>query len=109
MGCRLDRMSMTRTYQFLGSSLIFWSSHKQSSMAQSTIEAKYVAAASCCSQLLFMMATLQNFGLEFSHVPLLCGSISAISVSKNHVLHSKTKHINVHFHFLRDHSKNFSF
>lgn len=44
-----------------------------------------------------MMATLQDFGLKFSYVPLLCDSTSAISVAKNLVLHSKTKH------FLRDH------
>jgi hypothetical protein len=44
-----------------------------------------------------------NFGLEFSHVPLLCDSTSAISVAKNLVQHSKTKHIDVCFHFLRDH------
>jgi hypothetical protein len=68
-------------------------------------EAEYVAATSCCSQLLWMMATLHDFGLDFHHVPLLCDSTSAISVAKNFVLHSKTKHIDVRFHFLRDHSK----
>jgi hypothetical protein len=52
-----------------------------------------------------MMATLQDFGLDFHHVPLLFDSTSAISVTKNLVLHSKTKHIDVRFHFLRDHSK----
>jgi hypothetical protein len=50
-----------------------------------------------------MMATLRDFGLKFSHVPLLCDSMSAISVAKNLVLHSKTKHIDVRFHFLHDH------
>jgi hypothetical protein len=50
-----------------------------------------------------MMATLRDFGLEFSHVPLLCGSMSIINVAKNLVLHSKTKHIDVRFYFLRDH------
>ena len=81
-----------------------WSSRKQSSVAQSTIEAKYVAAAAaCCSQLLWMIATLRDFGLEFRQVPLLCDSTSAISVAKTPILHSKTKHIEVRFHFLRDH------
>jgi hypothetical protein len=49
--CRLDRKSTSGTCQFLGSSLVSWSSRKQSSVAQSTTEAKYVAVASCCSQL----------------------------------------------------------
>ena len=50
-----------------------------------------------------MLATLRDYGLDFSRVPLLCDSTSAISVAKNPVLHSKTKHIDVRFHFLRDH------
>jgi hypothetical protein len=47
--CQLDCKLTYMTYQFLGSSLVSWSSCKQSSVAQSTIEAEYVAAASCCS------------------------------------------------------------
>jgi hypothetical protein len=52
--CRLDRKSTSRTCQFLGSSLVSWSSRKQSTVAQSTTEAGYVSAASCCSQLLWI-------------------------------------------------------
>jgi hypothetical protein len=44
-----------------------------------------------------MMATLRDFGLDFYHVPLLFDSMSAISVAKNNVLHSKTKHVDVAF------------
>jgi hypothetical protein len=54
VGCQVDRKSTSGTCQFLGSSLVSWSSHKQSSVAQSTTEAEYVAAASCCSQLLWI-------------------------------------------------------
>jgi hypothetical protein len=102
-GCRVERKSTLGTYQFLGSSLVSWSSCKQSSITQSTTEAEYVAAAACCSQLLWMIATSRDFGLEFRHVPLFCDSTSAISIAKNPVLHSKNKHIDVHFHFLCDH------
>jgi murein endopeptidase len=52
--CRLDRKSTSGTCQFLGSSLVSWSSRKQSSVAQSTTEAEYVAAPSCFSQLLWI-------------------------------------------------------
>jgi hypothetical protein len=51
-GCGIDRKSTSGTCHFLGSSLVCWSSRKQSSVAQSTTEAEYVAAASCCSQIL---------------------------------------------------------
>ncbi|WVZ89298.1 hypothetical protein U9M48_035721 [Paspalum notatum var. saurae] len=87
-GCRIDRKSTSGTCQLLGTSLVSWSSRKQASVALSTTEAEYVAAASCCSQLLWMKATLSDFGLRFG---------------KNPVLHSRTKHIDVRFHFLRDH------
>jgi hypothetical protein len=50
-----------------------------------------------------MIATLRDFGLELRQVPLFCDSTSTISVAKNPVLHSKTKHIEVRFHFLCDH------
>ncbi|WVZ75719.1 hypothetical protein U9M48_023754 [Paspalum notatum var. saurae] len=58
---------------------------------------------SCCYQLLWMKATLSDFGLRFGRILLLVYSTSAIPVAKNPVLHSRTKHIDVRFHFLRDH------
>jgi hypothetical protein len=91
--CRLDRKSTSRTCQFLGSFLVSWSFRKQSSVAQSTTEVEYVAAASCCSQLLWISYTMSDFGEDYTHVPLQCDSTSVISVAKNPVLHSKTKHI----------------
>ncbi|WVZ52438.1 hypothetical protein U9M48_003493 [Paspalum notatum var. saurae] len=99
-GCRIDRMSTSDTCQLLGTSLVSWSSRKQASVSLSTTEPEYIAAASCCSQLLWMKATLSDFGLR---IPLLVDSTSAISVAKNPVLHSRTKHIDMRFHFLRDH------
>ncbi|WVZ97856.1 LOW QUALITY PROTEIN: hypothetical protein U9M48_043365, partial [Paspalum notatum var. saurae] len=102
-GCRIDRKSTSGTCQLLGTSLVSWSSRKQASVALSTTEVEYVAAASCCSHLLWMKATLSDFSLRFGKIPLLVDSTSAISVAKNPVLHSRTKHIDVRFHFLRDH------
>jgi hypothetical protein len=101
-GCRLDRKSTSGTYQFLGYSLVSWSFRKQSSVAQSTTKAEYVAAASCCSQLLWITYTMSDFSEKYTHVPLQCDSTSAISIAKNLVLHSKTNHTEVRYHFLRD-------
>jgi hypothetical protein len=100
--CHLDRKSTSGTFQFLGSSLVSWSSCKQLSVAQSTTEVEYVVAASCCSQHLWITYTISDFGEEYTHVPLLSDSTRVISVTKNPVLHSKTKHIEVRYHFLRD-------
>nr|ABF96549.1 retrotransposon protein, putative, unclassified [Oryza sativa Japonica Group] len=101
--CRIDRKSTSGTCHFLGTSLIAWSSRKQSSVAQSTAESEYVAAASCYSQILWLLSTLKDYGLTFEKVPLFCDNTSAINIAKNPVQHSRTKHIDIRFHFLRDH------
>ena len=98
----MDRKSTSGTCQFLGTSLMSWSSRKQASVALSFTEAEYVAAASCCSQILWMKQTLQDYGLSFDRVPIFVDNMSTISIAKNPVLHSKTKHIDIRFHFLRD-------
>nr|BAH79981.1 putative unclassified retrotransposon protein [Oryza sativa Indica Group] len=76
---------------------------KQSSVAQSTAESEYVAAASCCSQIPWLLSTLKDYGLTFEKVPLFCDNTSAINIAKNPVQHSRTKHVDIRFHFLRDH------
>ncbi|WVZ80243.1 hypothetical protein U9M48_027735 [Paspalum notatum var. saurae] len=95
-GCWIDRKS----------TFVSWSSRKQSSVATSTCEAEYVAAASGYSQILWMLTTLRDYVLIYGRIPILCDSSSAISVAKNPVLHSKTKHIDVRYHFLRDNYEN---
>jgi hypothetical protein len=101
--CKVDRKSTSGTCQFLGRSLVSWSSKKQNSVALCTVEAKYVAAGACCAQLLWMRLTLRDFGCKFSKVPLLCDNESAIKLANNPVNHSRTKHIDIRHHFLRDH------
>nr|ABA98050.2 retrotransposon protein, putative, unclassified [Oryza sativa Japonica Group] len=102
-GCRIDRKSTSGTCHFLGISLIAWSSRKQSSVAQSTAKSEYVAAASCCSQIPWLLSILKDYGLTFEKVHLFCDNTIAINIAKNPVQHSRTKHIDIRFHFLRDH------
>jgi len=102
-GCKVDRKSTTGTCQFLSWSLVSWSSKKQNSVALSTAEAKYIATGACCAQLLWMKQTLSDFGCEFTKIPLMCDNESAIKLANNPVQHSRTKHIDIRHHFLRDH------
>jgi hypothetical protein len=104
-GCKVDRKSTSGTCQFLGRSLVSWSSKKQTPVALSTAEAEYVAAGQCCAQLLWMRQTLRDFGYNLSKVPLLCDNESAIRMADNLVEHSRTKHIDIQHHFLRDHQQ----
>jgi hypothetical protein len=84
---------------------VSWSSKKQTSVDLSTAEAEYVAAGQCCAQLLWMRQTLRDFGYNLSKVPLLCDNESAIRLADNPVEHSRTKHIDIRHHFLRDHQQ----
>ena len=102
-GDRVDRKSTSGTCHFLGRSLVCWSSKKQNYVSLSTAEAEYIAAGSCCAQLLWMKQTLKDYGVNVKNVPLLCDNESAIKIAHNPVQHSKTKHIQIRHHFLRDH------
>ena len=50
-----------------------------------------------------MKKLLQDFGLHYDHIPIKCDNTSAINLSKNPIQHSRTKHIEIRHHFLRDH------
>uniref|UniRef100_A0A453P4C8 Reverse transcriptase Ty1/copia-type domain-containing protein n=1 Tax=Aegilops tauschii subsp. strangulata TaxID=200361 RepID=A0A453P4C8_AEGTS len=102
-GDKVNRKSTSGTCQFLGRSLVSWSSKKQNSVSLSTAEVEYIAAGSCCAQLIWMTQTLKDYGINVKHVPLLCDNESAIKIAHNPVQHSRTKHIEVRHHFIRDH------
>jgi hypothetical protein len=52
-----------------------------------------------------MNATLNDFGIKFKKVPLLCDNENAIKLTNNLVQHARTKHIDVCHHFIRDHQQ----
>jgi hypothetical protein len=104
-GCKIDRKRTSGTCQFLGRSLVSWASNKQNSVALSTAEAEYIIAGHCCAQLLWMRQTLRDYGYKLSKVPLLCNIESTIRMADNPVEHNRTKHIDIRYHFMRDHQQ----
>ncbi|KAI3697946.1 hypothetical protein L6452_31052 [Arctium lappa] len=102
VGCMLDRNSTSGHVQFLGDKLVSWASKKQLGVSTSTAEAEYVVAASCCSQVLWMRTQLRDNGFKFDKIPIYCDSKSAIAISANPVQHTKTKHVDVRYHFIKD-------
>ncbi|KAJ9560654.1 hypothetical protein OSB04_005814 [Centaurea solstitialis] len=102
-GCKLDRKSTTGHIQFLGDKLVSWASKKQNCVSLSTAEAEYVVAASSCSQIIWMRTQLRVYGFKFDKIPIYCDSKSAIAISCNPVQHTKTKHIDIRYHFIKDH------
>jgi hypothetical protein len=80
---------------------VSWLRKKQSSVSLSTTESEYIATTTCCTQILWMKKTLQDIQVRYDEpILILCDNTSAISISKNPVMHSKTKHIPIKFHFL---------
>nr|GEU93077.1 putative ribonuclease H-like domain-containing protein [Tanacetum cinerariifolium] len=98
----LDRKSTTGGYQFLGSRLIYWQCKKQTIVANSTTEAEYIAASNCYGQVLWIQNQLLDYGYNFMQTKIHVDNESAICVVKNPVYHSKTKHIVIRNHFIRD-------
>ena len=77
-------------------------SEKQNSISLSTAEAEYIAVGSCCTQLLWMQKLLHDYGICQEHLTIYCDNTNTINISKNPVQHSRTKHIEIRHHFIRE-------
>ncbi|GJV95266.1 hypothetical protein Tco_1546843 [Tanacetum coccineum] len=86
----------------MGCYLTSWFSKKQTALAISTIEYKYVSARKAHHQVLWMKQALVDYDINLDDIPVLCDNKGVIELSKNPVLHSRTKHIEIRHHFLRD-------
>ncbi|GJW92608.1 hypothetical protein Tco_0170161 [Tanacetum coccineum] len=101
-GASLDKKSTTGGCQFLGRRLISWQCKKQTIFANSTTEAEYVATASCYRKLLWIQNQMLDYGYNFMNTKIFIDNESIICIVKNLVFHSKTKHIEIRHHFIRD-------
>ena len=81
-GCKIDRKSTSGTCHLLGSSFVSWHLKKQACVA---------------------LSTTKDYNIFLNHIPLKCDNTSAINLTKNLIMHCRTKHIEIRHHFLRDH------
>nr|GEW35819.1 retrovirus-related Pol polyprotein from transposon TNT 1-94 [Tanacetum cinerariifolium] len=95
-GCKNTFKSTSGGAQFLGKKMVSWSSKKQDYTTLSTAKAEYVSLSACCAQLM-------DYGFHFNKIPIYYDSKSAIAISYNPVQHSRTKHIAVRYHFIKEH------
>nr|GFA58948.1 retrovirus-related Pol polyprotein from transposon TNT 1-94 [Tanacetum cinerariifolium] len=102
-GCKETFKSTFGGAQFLGEKLMSLSSKKQDCTSLSTVESEYVYLSACCAQVLWMRIQLTDYGYHFDKIPIYCDSKSAIAISCNLVQHSRTKHIAVRYHFIKEH------
>ncbi|GJS63426.1 putative ribonuclease H-like domain-containing protein [Tanacetum coccineum] len=105
-GCQDTRRSTFGSMQFLGDRLVSWSSKRQKSIAISSTKAEYIAMLGCCAQILWMRSQLTDYGLGFNKIQMYYDNKSAIALSCNNVQHSRSKHINIRFHFIKEHLEN---
>ncbi|GJT99514.1 retrovirus-related pol polyprotein from transposon TNT 1-94 [Tanacetum coccineum] len=105
-GCQDSRRSTSGSAQFLRDRLVSWLSKKQRSTAISTTEAEYITMSGCCAQILWMRSQQNDYGFEFNKIPLYCDNKSAIALCRNNVQHSRSKHIDIRHHFIREQVEN---
>nr|GEU62958.1 uncharacterized mitochondrial protein AtMg00810-like [Tanacetum cinerariifolium] len=105
-GCQDTCRSTSGSLQFLGDRLISWASKRQKSAAISSTEAKYIALSGCCAQILWMRSQLTDYGLGFNKILMYCDNKSAISLCCNIVQYSRSKHIDIIYHFIKEHVEN---
>eukprot|EP00253_Pinus_taeda_P002930 PITA_02930 len=99
----LDQRRSTSGYVFnLFGGVVSWMSKKQSVVALSTTEAEYMAATHASKEAVWLQRLCSSMGLVQGAIRIDCDSQSAIFLAKNPAYHSKTKHIDVQYHFVRD-------
>ena len=98
-----DRKSTFGYVFMMGSTMICWSSRKQPIITLSIIEAEFVAASACACQAIWLRNILEEVHFKQQGPTLIyCDNSSTIKLSKNPIMHGRSKHIDVRFHFLRD-------
>ncbi|GKD08317.1 hypothetical protein Tco_1188002 [Tanacetum coccineum] len=102
-GCKDTFKSTSGGTQFLGEKLVRWSSKKQDCTALSTAKIEYVSLSACYAQVILMRTQLTDYGFHFNKIPIYCDLKSAIAIFCNPVQHSRTKHIAVRYHFIKEH------
>nr|GEV30493.1 retrovirus-related Pol polyprotein from transposon TNT 1-94 [Tanacetum cinerariifolium] len=105
-GCYDTRRSTSGSAQFLSDKLVSWSSKKQKSTTILSNEAEYIALSGCCAQILWMRSQLTDYDFQFNKIPLYCDNKSAIALCWNNVQHSRAKHIDVRYLFIKKQMEN---
>ncbi|GKC79576.1 hypothetical protein Tco_1130350, partial [Tanacetum coccineum] len=81
---------------------VSWSSKKQKNTAISSTEVEYTALSGCCAQIIWIRSQPTDYGLGFNKIPMYCDNKSVIAVCSNNVQHSRSKHIHVRYHFIKE-------
>nr|GEW21287.1 copia protein [Tanacetum cinerariifolium]GEW22172.1 copia protein [Tanacetum cinerariifolium] len=101
--CLDTRKSTSDGIQFIrGDKLVSWSSKKQDCTSMLITAAEYLSLSTCCAQVIWMRIQLTKYGFHFDKIPMYCDSKAAIAISCNPIQHSRMKHIDVRYHFIKE-------
>ncbi|GJW00244.1 hypothetical protein Tco_1555495 [Tanacetum coccineum] len=100
--CMLLDINLKPTKKHLEALKLSWSSKKQTSTSISSTEAEYIAMSGCCAQILCMRSQLSDYDFAYNHIPLYFDNKSAIALCCNNVQYSRSKHIDIRHHFIRE-------
>nr|GEV63318.1 retrovirus-related Pol polyprotein from transposon TNT 1-94 [Tanacetum cinerariifolium] len=102
-GCKDDCKSTSGGLQFLGEKLVSLSSKIKDCTTMSTAEAEIVSLFAGYAQVIWTRTQFMDYGYKYSRIPMYCDSKSAIAILCNPVQHSRTKHIDIRYHFIKEH------
>ena len=105
---RIERKSVSGFVFIIAEGAVSWRSKKQDNIAQSTVEAEYISRSSAMKELLCVARLLRETTNPRSFacpVTLCADNQGAIARSRNEVYHDRTKHIDVKYHFIRQHTR----
>lgn len=102
-GYNITRRSTTGYSTFLGNTAISWSAKKQSTISHSSCEAEYRAMAATTAEMTWLRSLLNDLQIQLESIPVLyCDNVSALNISVNPLFHSKSKHIAIDYHYVRE-------
>ena len=102
-GCKITRRSTSGWCAFLGNNLFVWGSKKQTVDARSVEETEHWAVAQGLIEIVWLKSLFHDLGFSCSNTPILwCDNLAANSISENPIFHSRTKHIEIDVHFVRE-------
>nr|GEV89282.1 retrotransposon protein, putative, unclassified [Tanacetum cinerariifolium] len=106
VGCQDTSRSTFGSMQLLGDRLVSWSSKRQKSAAISSMKDEYIDLTGCFAQVLWIRSQLTNYGLGFNKILMYCDNKSAIALCCNNVQHSRSKYIDIRYHFIKKQVEN---
>ncbi|GJS71502.1 hypothetical protein Tco_0704343 [Tanacetum coccineum] len=101
-GCQDTRRSTSAVLCSVGDKLVSGIIKEIKLARNLVVMAEYIAMSGCCAQILWMRSQLSDYGFAYNHIPLYCDNKSVIALCCNNVQHSRSKHIDIRHHFIRE-------